>query len=46
MHKSFSFKGITRSSDNLLATEGECLELVNLRYVNGYTEKETQGLRA
>ena len=35
MHKSFSFKGITRSSDNLLATEGECLELVNLRYVNG-----------
>ena len=35
MHKSFSFKGMTRSSDNLLATEGECLELVNLRYVNG-----------
>lgn len=35
MHKNFSFKGVVRSNDNLLANEGECLELVNLRMVNG-----------
>ena len=35
MHKSFSFKGIGGSCDKLLAPEGECLELVNLRMVNG-----------
>lgn len=35
MHKSFSFKGIGGSCDKLLASEGECLELVNLRMVNG-----------
>ena len=35
MHKNFSFKGVVRSNDNILANEGECLELVNLRMVNG-----------
>ena len=35
MHKSFSFKGMTRSNDNLLAADGETLELVNMRIVNG-----------
>lgn len=35
MHKNFSFKGLVRSNDNILANEGECLELVNLRMVNG-----------
>ena len=35
MHKNFSFKGVVRSNDNILANEGECLELVNLRTVNG-----------
>lgn len=35
MHKNFSFKGLVRSNDNILADEGECLELVNLRMVNG-----------
>lgn len=35
MHKNFLFKGIVRSNDNILANEGECLELINLRTVNG-----------
>ena len=35
MHKNFSFKGMVRSNDNILSNEGECLELVNLRMVNG-----------
>lgn len=35
MHKNFSFRGMVRSNDNLLSNEGECLELVNLRMVNG-----------
>lgn len=35
MHKNFSFKGVVRSNDNILANEGECMELVNLRMVNG-----------
>lgn len=35
MNKSFSFKGMTRGGDALLTKEGECLELVNLRFVNG-----------
>lgn len=35
MHKNFSFKGVVRSNDNILSAEGECIELVNLRMVNG-----------
>lgn len=35
MQKSFSFKGITRNSDNLLVAEGECMELINLRVKDG-----------
>ena len=35
MHKSFSFKGINRSSDYLLSQDGECLDVVNLRMSNG-----------
>lgn len=35
MQKSFSFKGIVRNTDNLLAREGECMELVNMRVNNG-----------
>ena len=35
MHKSFSFKGINRSTDLLLASEGECVDVVNLRMSNG-----------
>ena len=35
MHKNFSFKGMVRSNDNVLANDGECLELVNLRMLNG-----------
>ena len=35
MHKNFSFKGVVRSNDNILADDGECLELVNMRTVNG-----------
>lgn len=35
MHKNFSFKGVVRSNDNVFTNEGECLELVNLRMVNG-----------
>lgn len=35
MHKNFSFKGMVRSNDNILVNDGECLELVNLRMVNG-----------
>lgn len=35
MHKIFSFKGITRNTDNLYSADGECEELVNLHYHNG-----------
>lgn len=35
MHKSFSFKGINRSTDLLLGQDGECLDVVNLRMSNG-----------
>lgn len=35
MHKNFSFKGTVTSNDNILAAEGECMELVNLRMANG-----------
>lgn len=35
MHKSFSFKGLSGSTDKLLASDGECLEVVNLRMSNG-----------
>lgn len=38
MQKSFSFKGITRNSDNLLVPDGECVELINLRYRDGCLE--------
>lgn len=35
MQKNISFKGITRNTDNLLAVEGECSDLVNLRLKDG-----------
>ena len=35
MHKSFSFKGIGGTSDKIVAQDGECMELVNLRDVSG-----------
>lgn len=35
MQKSFSFKGITRSNDPLMAADGECMEMMNLRSCNG-----------
>lgn len=35
MHKSFSFKGLNRSGDVLLAADGECMDMVNLRMNNG-----------
>ncbi len=35
MQKSFSFKGITLNGDNMLAGDGECIELVNLRCRDG-----------
>lgn len=35
MQKYFSFRGIVRNTDNLLAHEGECMELVNMRVNNG-----------
>lgn len=35
MQKSFSFKGLTRNSDDILVTDGECMELVNLKYRDG-----------
>lgn len=35
MHNRFSFKGIVRSNDNMFSNDGECLELVNMRMVNG-----------
>lgn len=38
MQKSFSFKGITRHSDDLLVSDGECMELVNLRVKDGCLE--------
>lgn len=38
MQKIFSFKGITRNTDNLLAQEGECMDVVNMRMVNGSLE--------
>ncbi len=44
MYKSFSFKGITRNCDNLLAAEGECLDAVNLRMINGSLKPVPQPL--
>ncbi len=38
MQKSFSFKGITRNSDNLLVADGECMELINCRVKDGCLE--------
>lgn len=35
MHKIFSFKGVTRKSDNLLAGDGECIAAVNVRAKDG-----------
>ena len=35
MQKSFSFKGINRSTDVVLAQDGECLDIVNMRMANG-----------
>ena len=35
MHKIFSFKGITRGCDNLLASDGECIMAVNVRAKDG-----------
>lgn len=37
MHKSFSFRGISRSIDNMFVQDGDCMELVNLRNKNGAT---------
>lgn len=35
MHKIFSFRGVVRNTDNLLAAEGECVEVMNLRMKDG-----------
>lgn len=35
MQKSFSFKGINRSTDVVLAHDGECLDVVNMRMSDG-----------
>ena len=35
MHKVFSFKGVNKATDDVVAQEGECLEVVNLRMCNG-----------
>lgn len=35
MHKFFSFKGVVRSNDPIVAGDGECMELLNLRPCNG-----------
>lgn len=35
MQKSFSFKGINRCTDVLLANDGECLDVVNMRMTGG-----------
>lgn len=35
MQKNFSFKGINRSTDVVLAQDGECLDIVNMRMSNG-----------
>ena len=35
MQKNFSFKGIDRSADVVLAQDGDCLDVVNLRMSNG-----------
>ena len=35
MKKSFSFKGLTRNSDNLLVADGECMELLNMSVRDG-----------
>ena len=35
MQKSFSFKGINRSTDVVLAQDGECLDIVNMRMSGG-----------
>ena len=35
MHKIFSFRGMTHGRDPLLTSDGECIELMNLRSCNG-----------
>ena len=35
MHKIFSFKGVVRNTDNMLADEGECIEVMNMRIKDG-----------
>ena len=35
MHKTFSFRGISRSTDNMFVQDGDCLELINLKSRNG-----------
>lgn len=35
MQKSFSFKGINHSADTVLAQDGECLDVINMRMSNG-----------
>ena len=35
MHKIFSFKGITRNTDDFIAGEGECIEVMNMRMKEG-----------
>ena len=35
MQKSFSFKGINHSTDSVLAQDGECLDVINMRMSNG-----------
>ena len=35
MHKIFSFKGITRNTDDFIAGEGECIEVMNMRMKDG-----------
>ena len=37
MRKTFSFRGISRSTDNMFVQDGDCMELVNLRNKNGAT---------
>ncbi|MBR5893513.1 MAG: hypothetical protein IKZ37_07760 [Bacteroidaceae bacterium] len=37
MHKTFSFRGISRSTDNMSVQDGDCLELLNLKNKNGST---------
>lgn len=35
MQKNFSFKGINRSTDVVVAQDGECLDVINMRMSNG-----------